>query len=286
MSEQPPPAATPPSPGPAPAKSGNRVLIIIVCVVLGFLLLVGGCVATCTYLVSKKARELSRSAQKNPVFTSLSLAASMSPDVEVVSKDESSGKIVVHNKRTGENVTINANDFTPENISQAVEQMTQGAKAAIASAGTGGRIENAPDQTHASRSGDGEARPGSSDEPRISAGKAEAMAAILKTFPDYVPAYPGGATIEASQNTLGGMRAGNYVFLTADRLDAVMGFYEKKATSSGYSLMGRNGNSNDYGPTASLNLVRTDPQGTITVTAESKEGGRLQVTIVVTELGK
>jgi hypothetical protein len=278
MSQPPPPAS------PAPAKSGNRVLVIILCVVLGFVLLVGGCVSACVYLTAKKAREYSRTAQKNPVYASLIVAAALLPDVEVVSKDEAAGKITVRNKRTGEIVTINSNDYTKENVDQAIEKMTAGAKAAATTAAraagdsTASPAGNGPDSENQSAHATGE--------PKVSSAKAEALAEILRKFPDYLPAYPGGTTLEASQNALGGIRSGNYVFLTSDKTGAVVDFYEQKATAAGFAVAGRSGDTNDFGSTASLNLVRTDPPATITVSAEGKAGGRVQVSIAVSETGK
>jgi hypothetical protein len=273
MSEPTPPAS---APQPAPVKSGNRVLIIIVCVVLGFVLLVGGCVSACVYFGAKKAREFSRSAQKNPVYASLSLAASLLPDIEVVSKDEASGKITVRNKRTGEVTTINSNDYTKDNVDQAIEKMTLGAKAAVATA------QARPGAGAAA----GESKATPADGPAISAGKAAAMADILKKFPDYAPAYPGGTTLEVSQNAVGDARNANYVFNTSDKLDAVVGFYEKKGVGAGFTVAARTGDSNDFGPTAMLNLVRASPQAVVTLSAESKAGGRVEVTIALTELQK
>jgi PBP1b-binding outer membrane lipoprotein LpoB len=286
-----PPATPTPSAAPVPAKSGNRVLIIIICVVIGFFLLIGGCVASCWmvgHYVSKKAREVSNSAQKNPVYASLSLAASLNPNVEVLSKDEAAGKITVRNKTTGETQTINANDFSKENISQALEKMNQGFTAAAAAAAGAAKAANeasAP-AVAASPSGESENASGSAATPAISVGKAAAMAGILQEFPGYLPPYPGGTTLEASQNAVGGFRTGRYVFATPDKVDAVVDFYEKKATSAGFSQMGRNGDSNEYGPTASVNLMRPNPQGTITLNAESKQGGTVQVTIEISEIGK
>jgi hypothetical protein len=277
MPDQPSPAA----PSPAPAKSGNRVLIIIVCVVLGFFLLVGGCVAGCVYLAAKKAKEISHMAQKNPVFASLSVAASLNPDVEVLSKDEDSGKITVRNKKTGETVTINSNDFTKDTIGQAMEKMTEGAKAFAASAAAAQKAAQDAAPAPAGNSADTTAT-----EPAISAGKAEAMAAILRKFPDSTPAYPGATTVEAHQNALGAIKSGTYVFETTDKLDAVLDFYEKKATAAGFTTMGRNGDTNDFGPTATVSLMHADPQGTITVSAESQAGGRVRVTVNITEAGK
>jgi hypothetical protein len=275
MSQPTPPASPAPA---APAKSGNRVVIIIVCIVLGFVLLVGGCVSACVYFTAKKAKEFSRIAQKNPVYASLSLAASLTPGVEVLSKDETSGKITVRNKRTGETTVINSNDYTKDDLDQAIQRMTQGAQAVAAQAAA--QMPRPP--SGATNNSDGPDS-GPAGESPISTAKAAAMAGILQKFPDYLPAYPSGTTLEASQNAVAGIRTDSYVFSTGDKLDAVVDYYEKKASAAGFTVTGRSGDSNDFGSTATLTLTRANPTGTLTLTAESKAGGRVQGSIVVTE---
>jgi len=118
----PPPPVTPT----VPAKSGNRTLIIVLCVLGGMVLLIGGCVTTCVYYGAKKAREYAQTAEKNPAFATVSLLASLSPEVSVVSQDAASGKITLRNKKSGETVTLDTNEYTPENIGRVVEEFARG----------------------------------------------------------------------------------------------------------------------------------------------------------------
>jgi len=124
----PPPIA--PAPSPAPAKGGNRTLIIVLCILGGLLLLIGGCVTTCFYFGAKKAKEYAQTAEKNPAYATVSLLASLSPDVDVVSKDADSGKITLRNKKSGETITLDTHDYTPDNIGRALEEFSRGVPAA------------------------------------------------------------------------------------------------------------------------------------------------------------
>jgi hypothetical protein len=120
------PTPPPPAPPAVPAKSGNRTLIIVLCILGGMLLLVGGCVTTCVYYGAKKAREYAETAEKNPAYATVSLLASLSPDVAVVSKDATSGQITLRNKKSGETITLDTNKYTPENIGRVVEEFARG----------------------------------------------------------------------------------------------------------------------------------------------------------------
>ena len=115
----------------AATPNSNKTLIIVLCVIGAIILIIGGCVTTCALVVRKKAMDYSRQAQKNPTYAALSFAASVHPDIQIVSQDENTGKITLRNKRTGEKVTINTNDYTPENIGKALEQVSRGVKPVV-----------------------------------------------------------------------------------------------------------------------------------------------------------
>ncbi len=105
----PPPQPPPPPPPPPPAKGNNRALIIVLSIIGVIVLIIGGCTVTCAYFAhkaSKKIGEYSREASKNPAMAAISMAVAFNPNVEVVSKDESTGKITLRNKKTGEVVTL------------------------------------------------------------------------------------------------------------------------------------------------------------------------------------
>src|SRR2546430_17634365 len=121
----PPPPAPPSPPPPAPGGKSNKTLFIVLGILLGLFLIVGGCVATCTYVVSKKAKEYSKEAGKNPQFAAISLAASLNPAIEVVSKDATTGIITIKDKESGKIQQIDTNKNSGENIGKAIEDLSK-----------------------------------------------------------------------------------------------------------------------------------------------------------------
>jgi hypothetical protein len=265
------------------------VLIIVLCIVGAFLLLIGGCVVTCAYLVRGKVKE----AQKNPTYAALSFAAAMNPDVKVVSKDENTGKITLLNKKTGEKVTINTNDFTPDNIGRALEQVAKGVKPVVESSEskeTAAEPAAAPaggtDTTVETRTEESEtpAAPVKTPEKKISPAQAAAQAATMKKFPDFVAAYPGAKTLESTLNSFGENSIGNYTCSTGDDPEKVADFYEKKFTDTGFTILSRQNGSDDNGASVTMVANRTDPQAMITLTA-NVESGATHVVIGFTRAG-
>jgi hypothetical protein len=275
----PPPPPAPPPPPPAAAQKNNKTLIIVLCVVGAILLIIGGCVTTCAFVVRKKAMEYSQDAQKNPTYAALSLAASVSPNIQVVSKDPNTGKMTLRNKKTGEVVTINTNDFTPENIGKAFEQVSKGMKPVVESS----ESKEEPAEPVVAPAVKSPMAPAAEPEepaaPRISAGKAAAMAATAKRFPAYVSPYPGGQITEATMQNFGAATIGSYEFLTSDAPDAVSSYYEKRFTAAGLTIGANNSGSNDNGATATLFATTTDSRGSVTLNAETQSDGKVKVTI-------
>ena len=109
-------------------------------------------------------------------------------------------------------------------------------------------------------------------EERISPARAAAVAATLKKFPDFIPVYRGGKTLEATLNTFGGNVVGNYSFTTDDAPEAAADVYEKKLTDAGFTILTRQSGSNDGGPTVTLVAQHADPQASVTCEAEIRDG--------------
>jgi predicted nuclease of predicted toxin-antitoxin system len=273
MSTPPPPPSAPPPPPPpppaaAPAKGGNRTLIIILCILGGLFVIIGGCVATCTYVVHKKAKEFSGDMRKDPQFATVNMIASLNPNLLVVSKDADARKITIKNKKTGEVVTLDLNNFSAENMEKAMQQFSKGQKI------------SQPAQAD-SESAEPAAAPAVAEEPpapakpapeKISPARASAQAAVLKRFPSFLPAYRGGKTLQATLQTLGGKPIGNYIFTTDDPVEKVADFYEKSLTGAGFTIAGRDSGTDDNGATAAMLAQHTDPQMGVTVAIKIDQG--------------
>ena len=286
----------------AATPNSNKTLIIVLCVIGAIILIIGGCVTTCALVVRKKAMDYSRQAQKNPTYAALSFAASVHPDIQIVSQDENTGKITLRNKRTGEKVTINTNDYTPENIGKALEQVSRGVKpvvdsseskeepagpAAAPASRTRARVEPKTEENDASSSPakeEEQAAPAQRAEKRISPARAAAQAAMLKKFPDFIPTYSGGKILDSTLNSVGGNTIGSYSFSTGDAPDVVADFYEKTFTDAGFTIATKESGANDNGATATLMANRADPQAVVTLSAEI-DGGKTRVTVGFTRVG-
>jgi hypothetical protein len=261
---------TPASPAPAapvPPKSGNRTLIIVLCVILGLFLLVGGCVSTCVYFVGKKAKEYSAEMEKNPEMATVSTIVAFTPGVEVVSKDEAGKKITLRNKKTGETLTLDLSNFSAENMGKAIEQFSKGQKV-TAVAGESGVSSSATDSASSS-----------AGMLSITPAKAAAMEANVKKFPDFVAAYAGATTLEATTTMVGSGTVGSYVFLTSDAPDKVTDFYAQKLTQAGLTITGKTSDANDNGPTSTLVSTAENPERSVPVNAETQPGGKVRVTV-------
>lgn len=261
MSEPTPPPA--PAVPVAPAKSGNRTLIIVLCVIGGLLLLMGGCAVACTYVVGKKAKEFAEESEKNPAYAGLTLVASFTPDIEVVSKDPVTGIVKLRNKKTNETVTIDTTQYTADNIGDVLEKIAAGKPVPAPPAG---------------------------DEPKsVSAGEPvsdDALAATLEKFPPGLPAYPGATTLQAEISTAPGARTYEYSAQTKDKPDVVTNFYAQKLAAAGFTVLNRSTETNDHGAASSLTAAGTDPAGTVTIQAATQENGQVQVEITGLLLGK
>jgi hypothetical protein len=106
----------------------------------------------------------------------------------------------------------------------------------------------------------------------------------LKKFPDFVPIYKAGKTLESGLNSFGGNTIGNYTFTTSDEPDVVADFYEKRFTEAGLTVVTKNSGSNDNGVTVTMMANRADPPATVTFSAEV-DGGKTRVVVGFTRIG-
>ncbi|MEO6875059.1 MAG: hypothetical protein ABI222_09580 [Opitutaceae bacterium] len=267
-----PPSVPPPLPPAAPAKGGNRTLIIVLCVVGGLLLLFGGCVTACGYYAASKARAYAKSAEKNPQFAALSLAAAVNPEIQVVSENEATGVLTLRNKKTGEVVKIDTSKYTAENLSSAFQHMAKESQV------QSGRTLSDQEATN------GENTAESSAEESISPARAAALAVNAKKFPSYLPVYPGARTTQAQLNSFGGATQLSYVFTTGDAPEVVTDFYEKRFTGAGFTVLSRQNGTDDNGATSAMSLQHAEPPTVVATFNAEIDHGKTKVTIVSTSV--
>ena len=257
------------------------MLIIVLCVLGGILLIIGGCVTTCAYFVHKKAQEYVGEAKQNPQVAAIALAASLNPNLQVVSKNAAAGKITIKNKQTGEVVTLDLSTKNVEAMRKTMEQFAKGLKVpppaeSNAEASEPSTAAAVTDTPAAAEDQPAPAKP--PEEKKISPAQAAAQAATMKKFPDFIAVYPGAKTLDSTLNSFGGNSIGNYTCSTGDEPETVADFYEKKFTDAGFSILSKQNGSDDNGATATMVANRGDPQAMITFTA-TIESGKTHVVI-------
>ncbi len=242
-------AATTPQP-PAPAapapqkKTSPLVWILVGCgglvVVICIVFLIGG------YFVAHKIKGYAETAKKNPAMAAAKIAVAVNPDLEVVSEDDDKGELTIRNKKTGEEITMNAQDIKQGRLKFKNEK---GEEVTFEGSGEHGK----------------EGFRIKSDKGSMTFGTGAAEKA-----PSWVPLYPGGtAMASASEKTSSGV-AGHLSFQTPDAVDKVTSFYDQQLKGAGFTVQ-------RTAASGGLNIV--------SLTGKA-DGGRRVVNVVVTPAGQ
>jgi hypothetical protein len=207
-------AAPPPiAPGSGPKKKSSVWLwVLLGC--LGIIVVTAIAISVLGYLGVRKLKSIGEDAQKNPVITGVELAATFSPEIEVVSKDRSNDTITIRNKKTGETITLNAENFKDGKISWKTDK------------GEGGEM------TFQGSEKEG----GGTLKVRSDKGEATFSAGAGAGAPDWVPAYPGSTPAGTFSGATEEGQAGAFNFKTSDSVKDVLAFYKDKLKSEGYEV--------------------------------------------------
>jgi len=208
-------------PAPVPQKgSGSKVLIWVIGIFVGLTLLgLGSCAAVLFYAKHKvqQAGFDSDLMKKNPAFATAKMAVSMSPDAEIVSSDDSSGTIVVRDKKTGKTTTMK---FDPQKKSMVIiDENGKSVSMTTTGEGTNGGMEV-----------------------KTSEGTMK-MGATADKAPDWVPTYPGSSPQNTYSATNGSEQTGSFTFTTSDSAEKVITFYSDNLKSHGYAVSNMTTNS-------------------------------------------
>lgn len=112
-STPPPPASAQPEEAPgAPGPSAKKKLRVWVVLGCGTLLLIVLLLSVVGGLwLWKKGKDWVGAARKNPAVAAAKLAAAADADIEVVAADDEEGTVTLRNKKTGQVITLNAEDI-------------------------------------------------------------------------------------------------------------------------------------------------------------------------------
>jgi hypothetical protein len=223
---------------PAPAKSGSGGKV--------FLWILGGCLtivvlgivafAAISFFVVHKVKQVGELAQKNPVLAAAKVMVALNPDLETVSSDDSTGTIVVHDKKTGKTSTMKVDPdkkvmvitdpdgktvtmkLDPSN-NRLVVTDDKGKTATITADQSAGSVEI--------KGEDGSVKIGGADKP-----------------PDWVPVYPGATPTMGFSASSNLELTGSYTLVTNDSVDKVMSYYSDRLKSGGFNVSNTTTNSN------------------------------------------
>jgi hypothetical protein len=234
-----PPAGGPPAAPPASSGIG-KVILWIVGIFAGLFVLVIVAVAAIGFFVVHKAKEAGFDPdlmKKNPVLAVAKMSVAANPDQEMVSSDDSTGTIVVHDKKTGQTLTMKVDPdsktmtVTDEkgktvtmkldpNKNRLVVTDDTGKTATITADAQAGNVEvKGPDGTFK-------------------------MGANADRAPSWVPVYPGVTPQNNFSASANGEQTGNYSFATKDAVDKVLAYYESSLKSSGFKTSTTTNNTN------------------------------------------
>ena len=199
-----------PAGAPPPAKGGALKWVLFGC--LG-LILVGGLVtAGVVWWGVHKAKQLVDTdlASRNPALAAAKMIATLNPDLEILSMDESRGTITIRDKKQNKTLTFNAEDVKNGKFSFETEE----GKMEVQTGGSG------QEGTVRIKGPDGEMT----------------MGGNVK-LPAWLPAYPGAETtgsfgVQSSKEGQGGTVA----FKTSDSVEKVAAFYDAALRGAGITV--------------------------------------------------
>ena len=220
----PPPGAQyggPPPPGgygaPPPKKGKTLMLVLGGCATLVLIGVIGFFVVT--YFVYHKAKQAAKDAgfdseliQKKPALAAAKAVIAMNSDLELVSSDDEKGTLTVRDKKTGEVITVTADDANKGKLS-----FKQNGKDV-------GTLEVHTDNP--------------SLEVKTSQGSAQLGPGITDSPPSWIPVYP-GAVISwdySVHDKNKGATHGSFHFLTSDEPEKVVNFYADAMRRSGLTV--------------------------------------------------
>ncbi len=215
MASSTPPMAPPPAqpvPGAPAPKKGTSALVWILAGCGGLVVIMGLIFAGVTYWGYHKVKGYAEIAKKNPALAAAKLMVAANPNVEIVSEDDDAGTITIRDKKTGEEITMNAEDIKNGRLKFSNKK---GEEVTFEGSGKPGK--------------EGfkiESKKGS-----MTFGTAEGEAP-----PSWVPVYPGAKTIATSREKTEDGFVGTFSFQTGDPVDAVTAHYTKELKAKGFEV--------------------------------------------------
>jgi hypothetical protein len=209
--------------------------------------------------------------KKNPVLAAAKLSVAANPDTEMVSSDDSSGTIVVRDKKTGkvstmkvdpDSKTMTVTDENGKTVTMKLDPNNnrlvltddKGKTATITADAQAGNVEI--------KGPDGNFKMGSS------ADKA----------PSWVPVYPGASTQNVFSASSNGEQTGTYAFTTKDAPDRILSFYDSQLKSGGFKTSNTTNTTNGKVSGMVTGTADNDKRTVLVVVGSEDDGTKVSVT--------
>ena len=244
-----------PPPPPAPRKGmGPLAWVGIGC---GALLLIGVVVMFAVGYMAK--RQLDKF-EDNPAMAAATLAVRLNPELELVDSDAEKNTLTVKNKKTGEVVTLSAEDIKE------------------------GKFTVTTDEGTTTFDADGDGKDGGSMTVTNEKGEVATFSGgggAPKNLPAWVPIYPGGTATGSYDATTNNERSAAFGVTTSASVDDVLAFYEEKLEGEGFEVQKTTFESNGE-KGGSVTGTTSDQKRTVSVLVGSSSEGT-QATVTFTE---
>jgi hypothetical protein len=235
---------------PQPKKTSPWVWVLVGCG--GFIVLLLIIFALLGVWGYRKAKQIVGA--KNPAVATARLVASANPDLEVVSSDDDAGTITLRNKKTGETLTMNADDIKNGHLKFTDEK---GQEVTIEAKGHGdtGSVSI--------KSNKGEMKFGAGEAAEV---------------PDWVPSYPGAKSEGVFSGQTEEGSSGTVAVETTDSPSKVMAWYRDRLDRDGFEVNTTTFEKNGRSAGGSLTAEAKHKHRTVNVVV-SVEGGKTKVAV-------
>lgn len=255
MPPQPEPQMMPPQM--PPAKKGTSPIVWILAGCGGILLIGAIVVSLVLWWGARKIKDFAEEAQKNPAIATAKILIAANPELEVVGEDPDKGTLTIRNTKTGEIITMNAEDIKEGKLTFTNEKGQEVTFQGSAEEGKQGLTVTSPEGTMTFGSGGDQQRP------------------------SWVPEYPGTTAVSAVTKTGDDGLYGNYSFVTNDPIDKVVAHFVEALEGEGFKVEKTNVNTAGFAM-ATIQAKLEDGARTVDIGIIPVEKA-LQVTVQYTE---
>lgn len=178
----------------------------------GALVLIG---VVAMFFVGYMAKRQLDKFEENPAMAAATLAVKLNPELELVSSDPEKNTLTIKNIKTGEVVTLSAEDIKDGKFTVTTAEGTT-------TLDVDGSGEDGGSMTVTNEKGEVAKFSGGGSAPQ--------------NLPAWVPSYPGGTATGSYDMTTNDERTAAFAVTTSDSVDGVLAFYEEKLKGEGFEV--------------------------------------------------